>query len=64
MRLAFITVATIACQPADVDANFLACYARIFIPQICMFTLKNRHFIKRVIYLAMASALLVACSSK
>ena len=40
MRLAFITVATIAFQTADVDADFLACYASIFLPQICMFLKK------------------------
>jgi hypothetical protein len=41
MRLAFIVVATTACQPADVDADFLACYALIFLPQICMFPAKT-----------------------
>ena len=40
MRLAFITVATIAFRTADVDADFLACYASIFLPQICMFLKK------------------------
>ena len=41
MRLAFIIVATIASRPADVDADYLACYARIFLPQICMFSPKT-----------------------
>ena len=64
MRLAFIVVAAISCRPADVDAVFLTCYTRIFLPQICMFSRKNRHFIKCVNCLAMATALPVAYSSK
>ena len=41
MRLAFIILATIACQQAGADADFLACYASVFLPQIYILSPKT-----------------------